>query len=50
MYYVSAAEAATKQGVKYWHLLQDNVKAASSLSDVSSNVLKTDDQDEDIVF
>jgi len=50
VYCVSAAEAATKQGVKYWHLLQDNVKAASSLSDVSSNVLKTDDQDEDIVF
>lgn len=36
--------------MKYWCFLQDNLKAASSLSDVSSNVLKTDDQDEDIVF
>ncbi|DBB17362.1 hypothetical protein WJX82_010524 [Trebouxia sp. C0006] len=31
-------------------VIQDNLKAASTLSDVSSNVLKTDDQDEDIVF
>ncbi|DBA86446.1 hypothetical protein WJX79_009650 [Trebouxia sp. C0005] len=31
-------------------VIEDNLKAASSLSDVSSNVLKTDDQDEDIVF
>ncbi len=36
--------------MKHWCLLQDNLKAASALSDVSSNVLKTDDQDEDIVF
>ncbi len=36
--------------MKHWCLLQDNLKAASTLSDVSSNVLKTDDQDEDIVF
>lgn len=31
-------------------VIESNLKAASSLSDASNNVLKTDDQDEDIVF
>lgn len=31
-------------------VIQSNLKAASSLSDASNNVLKTDDQDEDILF
>ena len=30
--------------------VQNNAKAASSLGDSSSNVLKTADQDEDILF
>lgn len=30
--------------------VQNNAKAASSLNSTSNNVLKTDDQDEDILF
>lgn len=39
-----------KMCLKPCYCLQSNLKAASSLSDASNNVLKTDDQDEDIVF